>query len=480
MPAFIGRGFPSSVALDLATPLSSETAPSTPTASTSTKPVRVWHRRADRPLPSDASPNDISRAGIRDGKGKVTAPSSTNATPLRAQFSFRPAPKSRNAPTLPTARQVSARSSKSAKSARSTQSAQTARSRRSGWSGKSGRSARSIQSIKSRLSNRSNNRLKLPPLDLHHPLSKLAEALDLANITAPSAKERRATKAALALRQLILDPPQFELCAVALPSALTGVAPVGGADLVDRKGRRGGDLAPGASNALTAVGTKGKKSFVPRLREKDVSRLRTQLLKPTEAKMVIAHARSLPVAEKLSNNDRAVCLNCPEDEADNLIEEAHRIEGVRRKEEQRLDKHRFSTIKAPPSPPPRLPVLLSLFSGLTAVGAMPGTGIDASITMLGLFEPASAMSLHRPLAGALPSADTLRRGFDALINAESKVYMFQGPSHKNIHPPIDRMSVYTCTSVGTPNQKSAEDTDWWGFELALVGSFDPVCHKRMC
>jgi hypothetical protein len=266
----------------------------------------------------------------------------------------------------------------------------------------------------------------------------------LANIAAPSAKERRATKAALALRQLILDPPQFELCAVALPSALTGLAPVGAAAIAAPKVKHANIDAPGAPNALTTVGTKGKKSFVPRLREKDVSRLRTQLLKPTEAKMVIAHARSLPVADKLSNNDRAVCLNCPEDEADILIEEAHRIEGVRRKEEERLDRHRFSSIKAAPQPPPRLPVLLSLFSGLTAVGAMPGTGIDASITMLGLFEPASAMSLHRPLAGALPSADTLRRGFDALINAESKVYMYRGPSHKNIHPPADRMSVYTC------------------------------------
>ena len=418
MPAFIGRGVPSNPP----TPTHTFT---TPIPEPTSKPVRVWKRRTDRPLPTA-------------GKVAKSVPSSTTSTPLRANFAFIPKP-----------RQVSSRSTQSAKSARSTQSAQSARSHGSQWSGKSGRSGRSGRSNKSRLSSHSHKGYRLPPLDLSHPLSKLAEALDLANISAPSAKERRATKAALALRQLILDPPQFELCAVALPTAITGLAPVGAApeSAAPHKGQGAKVDASGAAHALTTVGTKGKKSFVPRLREKDVSRLRTQLLKPTEAKMVIAHARSLPVADALSNNDRAVCLNCPEDEAGILIEEAHRIEGVRRKEEERFDQHRFSTIKAPPQPPPRLPVLLSLFSGLTAVGAMPGTGIDASITMLGLFEPASAMSLHRPLAGALPSADTLRRGFDALINAESKVYMYRGPSHKNIHPPTDRMSVYTCESL---------------------------------
>lgn len=160
--------------------------------------------------------------------------------------------------------------------------------------------------------------------------------------------------------------------------------------------------------------------------------------------MVIASARHLHVDKPNAAVERAVCLDCSEDQADHLIVEAKRIEAARQKKEKHLTNHRFSTLKSAPPPPPRLPVLLSLFAGLTTGGALPGTGMDATIMTLGLFEPASAMSLHRPLAGALPSADTLRRGFDALINAESKIYLYEGPSHKNIHPPTDRISVYTC------------------------------------
>jgi hypothetical protein len=194
-------------------------------------------------------------------------------------------------------------------------------------------------------------------------------------------------------------------------------------------------------------GTKGRKSSaqIPQLREKDVERLRTQLLKPEEAKMVIASARNLYIDKPNAAVERAVCLDCSESQADQLIVEAKRIEAARRQKEKHLDAHRFSTLKSAPPPPPRLPVLLSLFAGLTSIGtAVQASGADSNIMTLGLFEPASAMSLHRPLAGALPSADTLRRGFDALINAESKIYLYDGPSHKNIHPPLDRISVYTC------------------------------------
>ena len=54
------------------------------------------------------------------------------------------------------------------------------------------------------------------------------------------------------------------------------------------------------------------------------------------------------------------------------------------------------------------------------------------------------MSLRRPLAGALPSGDTLKRGFDALLNAESKIYLYEGPDHSGIRAPTDRLSIYTC------------------------------------
>lgn len=287
------------------------------------------------------------------------------------------------------------------------------KSQKSATSGKSGESGKSRKSSKLRY--------RLPPVDLSLPLSRLSEALDLAPLshTTPTTKERRATKAALALRTLILDPPALEVVALSVPAI----------PLVPQKG------------------TKGRKSTaqIPQLREKDVERLRTQLLKPEEAKMVIASARNLHIDKPNAAVERAVCLDCSESQADQLIVEAKRIETARRAKEKQLDAHRFSTLKSAPPPPPRLPVLLSLFAGLSAIGA--ATGADSTIMTLGLFEPASAMSLHRPLAGALPSAETLRRGFDALINAESKIYLYEGPSHKNIHPPLDRISVYTCKLI---------------------------------
>jgi hypothetical protein len=132
--------------------------------------------------------------------------------------------------------------------------------------------------------------------------------------------------------------------------------------------------------------------------------------------------------------------------ADDLLVTAAKQEKTRQKQEQRLGEHRYSTIKTPPPPPSRLPILLSLLEGLPAP-AIPATREkDTMVLPLGLMLPPSAMSLHRPLAGALPTPETLRRGFDALLNAETKVYMYEGPSHKGLHPPKDRLSIYTCES----------------------------------
>ncbi|ORY33356.1 hypothetical protein BCR39DRAFT_519394 [Naematelia encephala] len=216
------------------------------------------------------------------------------------------------------------------------------------------------------------------------------------------AKTRRATKAAIALRELILEP----------------------------------------SAGSESLSPSTRTTTLPRLREKDVERLRTQLLKPSEAGAVIQQARTLPVRARQGVEPmRAVCLDCGDGQAEQLIRGARQ----RHAQEKHLAEHRFSTIKSPPLPLARLPVLLSLLQPKEY------QHVDTTIP-LGLFLPASAMSLHRPLAGALPSAETLRRGFDALLNAESKVYLYEGPSHAGISPPVDRLSIYTY---------------WWGFELAL-------------
>lgn len=131
-----------------------------------------------------------------------------------------------------------------------------------------------------------------------------------------------------------------------------------------------------------------------------------------------------------------------------MIRDARKTESSRLAAEKRLAEHRYDMMRGPAAPPPQLPVLLSLLGMQSGARA----NEDTSMSPFGLLLPALAMSLHRPLAGALPSADTLRRRFDALRNAESKIYLYEGPDHRGIHPPTDQLSIFTYC---------------WGFELAL-------------
>ena len=371
------------------------------------------------------------------------------------------------------------------------------------------------------------------------------------------AKLRRATKAALALRELILDPttpptPSTE----AHPLSLAFLPPTTRLEKPDTDYFR----------TWTPRRTSDRKSTVPRLRPKDVERLRRQLLSPSSASLVIASARTLD--PPLSNPNariglgaepmRAVCLDCMEDQAESMIRQVKKAQAGRKGLEDKLGKDKWGTVTIPPTAPARLPVLLSLLGpgriartskanvekqagsrvkveagvqpathsselqtlmegnplesptlspkdevgkfsaaptllapdedrqasearmspsaqgdqvmssspAISQRGApcefcahrldlppSPGTSPDPSglvgdsLLPFGLFLPASAMSLHHPLAGALPTPETLRMGFDALINAESKVYQYQGPSHVGIRPPLDRLSMYTCECV---------------------------------
>ncbi|RXK36557.1 hypothetical protein M231_06167 [Tremella mesenterica] len=307
-----------------------------------------------------------------------------------------------------------------------------------------------------------------------------------------------------------------------------------------------------------------KRSTVP-LREKDVSRLRKQLLDPTQAGVVIKKVRSLPLPPVLSPSEvealpplldsstlphhptlsiagydlstnppspeptlpvdssttrsarsasststssskrkssilkkernskikiqdlptigagptRAVCLDVTEPQAASLILQARKshLQG-------QLPNQTSST-----GSNSRLPVLLSLLQQTTSLtsaqfphsrqshhlssssrGSHSGVwrrddNDEKAVTEgkavlpFGLLMPPSAMSLHRPLAGALPTPETLKRGFEALLNAEGKVYNWGTPSHVGLSPPDDRMSVYTY---------------WWGFELVLLDTPRPT------
>lgn len=237
-------------------------------------------------------------------------------------------------------------------------------------------------------------------------------------------RTRRATKAAIALRRLIIDDSEHQMDQ--RQSTLSDVVKVGGT----------------------------KKTTVPRLRGKDVERLQNQLLKPESAGLVIAQARTLhklpTTGLGLGANGtgsgsiphRAVCLDVNESTADGLLVTAAKQEKCRKEQEEKLAHHRYSTLKTAPPPPSRLPIILSL---LESIPVLPGLEDGGNLTLpLGLMLPPSAMSLHRPLAGALPTPETLRRGFDALLNAGTKVYTYEGPSHKGLYPPLDRLSIYTC------------------------------------
>lgn len=283
---------------------------------------------------------------------------------------------------------------------------------------------------------------------------------------------RRANKAALALRHVLLD-INFE-GDVAVPPDST----LRGCETGSRRGTnvKGRWRADGATTRDQVAGLKlgqgsKKAPMVPRLRGKDVERLQTQLLKPETAGMVIASARTLSggprsqlrldalgldtssygsdsrVALPGAEPRWAVCLDVDEPTADDLLAAASKTERARRAQSDKLAEDRYGTIKRPPAPPARLPIILSLLEAVPKLSDLThGSDIDGHtpVLPLGLMQPPSAMSLHRPLAGALPTAETLRRGFDALLNAESKVYKYQGPSHRGLYPPSDRMSVFTC------------------------------------
>ncbi|KAK8853472.1 hypothetical protein IAR55_004179 [Kwoniella newhampshirensis] len=270
----------------------------------------------------------------------------------------------------------------------------------------------------------------------------------------PKSTSRRATKSALALQQLILDSSP-------LPASFKP--------------------SNGHHN--------GKIHFhpaVPQLRSKDVDRLKIQLLNPNQANLVIRKIRLLPSPPQVrrdvfepacleSGRDRsrengpirAICLDCVEQQALGLIATAQQAQASQPFLCEKLGEQgneaglsREATRKPKP-----LPILLSLLQS-PAVTTQSQAGPPKSLKVnneadmklsndllpFGLLCPPSALSLHRPLAGALPSSDTLKTGFEALVNAEKKIYDVGSPDHSGIVAPEDRMSVMTY---------------WWGFELAM-------------
>ena len=174
-----------------------------------------------------------------------------------------------------------------------------------------------------------------------------------------------------------------------------------------------------------------------------------------------------------------MCLGCDERVAESLILDAAKVEKALAENDKRLKEYPYGIIEGAPPTPPRLPILPSLLepyepgvlanlNNLADLGNLGNlannlnledrienasegderinidVNADHPVFPFGLLLPPSKLSIHRPLAPALPTPETLRRGFDALLNAKSNVYLYQAPSHVGVDPSTDRLSVYTC------------------------------------
>ncbi|KAL0581889.1 hypothetical protein V5O48_000118 [Marasmius crinis-equi] len=168
-----------------------------------------------------------------------------------------------------------------------------------------------------------------------------------------------------------------------------------------------------------------------------MSKLKSDLSKPSRANKVIAQLRSLPAEDDTSNEEatlpkhsapiHAVCL----EHSDSTEHDLH-----------------FSQLSDSESVPQATPLdkLSSLFSEMRIVSFFkaPDLGIG------------QAGDGDGPLAGALPTAETVINGIEqitpqlmALSYATGKAIL---PDHTGVYPPTDRVSVITY---------------WWGLEILL-------------
>ncbi|KAF7315704.1 Lactamase-B domain-containing protein [Mycena indigotica] len=170
-----------------------------------------------------------------------------------------------------------------------------------------------------------------------------------------------------------------------------------------------------------------------------LSKVKSELLKPKSANKVIAQLRALPVINEESKAQadapiHAVCLA-------HTDAEEQKIHFAKLAEESESKDVQDKPVRKNP-----LEKLANAFSEMHVVDLV--TAPD-----LGLGQPGDGEGL---LAGAVPTAESVLKGFEQITPQLMALGYATGkaiyPDHKGVHPPTDRMSVLTY---------------WWGLEVVL-------------
>ncbi|ESK97399.1 hypothetical protein Moror_17710 [Moniliophthora roreri MCA 2997] len=191
-----------------------------------------------------------------------------------------------------------------------------------------------------------------------------------------------------------------------------------------------------ASPSLTAVTAKPQ-----------MSKLKSQLLKPKSANKVISHLRSLPTIDEEHPDApkskgavpiHAVCLEHTDAEEHNL-----HFAKLSSSSDEQTSSSSFGITQLATAP---IDKLAELFSEMCVVEFI-------STSDFGLGQPGDGKGL---LAGAVPTAETVINGIQQITPQLMALGYATGqaiyPDHAGVYPPTDRMSVITY---------------WWGLEILL-------------
>jgi hypothetical protein len=204
--------------------------------------------------------------------------------------------------------------------------------------------------------------------------------------------------------------------------------------------------------------------------------IKAQLLKPKSAGKVIAQLRALPALSNSSSSAsepiQAVCLPYTDQEADEKqLSRFRDLKPVSQPQSQPQP----STSTTKTDAPPRSPAVASstIESVAEAIRNLHVVNLFTA-PALGLGQPADGPGL---LAGALPTAETVINGLTQITPQLMALSYATGhaltPDHKGVYPPMDRVSVLTCTpSLFDALWRRREMSnvfcvDWWGLELLL-------------
>ncbi|KAL5523954.1 hypothetical protein ACEPAG_8127 [Sanghuangporus baumii] len=194
------------------------------------------------------------------------------------------------------------------------------------------------------------------------------------------------------------------------------------------------------SDAITPARPKARPAPVPRAQ---MTKIKSDLMKPKSANKLIKKLRELPVPEEhVEDTGAEVSTLAVPSKAGGAPIHAVCLEGT----ESDVQTKQFSKLKDQSVISAEVDAVSSLFSELHIIDLLAAPG-------LGLGQPGNGEGL---LAGAVPTAETVIEGAAKLTPQLMALGFATGkaafPDHSTIYPPTDRMSVLTY---------------WWGLELCL-------------